>query len=381
MSDLTHYRSPGQYIEDLLNKNGWSQRVLAVIIGINETAINKVISGKRAVDAKLALDLSEVFGVDPDDFLKLQKDYDLAKARLLQRPDSGRTNRAHLYGELPIAEMIKRGWIESQDVRDVSSVEESLIKFFGVSTVDEIEILPHAAKKTQVFGGVNPSQLAWLYRVRQIASDFYVNRYSKKALLNAIPRLKALMASPEESRKVPRILAECGVRFVIVETIPKAKIDGVTFWLNEHSPVVGMTLRYDRIDNFWFVLRHELEHVIQNHGLEKSSVMLDAELEGERASSDLAVAEEERIANEAASNFCVPKDALGRFIARKEPFFADRDIVGFSRTIGVHPGLVAGQIQNYTGKYNRFRNHLASIRSFVTPGALVDGWGNIAPVD
>ena len=26
-------------------------------------------------------------------------------------------------------------------------------------------------------------------------------------------------------------------------------------------PVIGLTLRYDRLDNFWFVLLHELGHV------------------------------------------------------------------------------------------------------------------------
>jgi len=79
-----------------------------------------------------------------------------------------------------------------------------------------------------------------------------------------------------EARKVPRILAEHGIRFLIVESLPSAKIDGVCFWLNDVSPVVALSMRFDRIDNFWFVLRHELEHVVQRHGLSK--MMLDANL-------------------------------------------------------------------------------------------------------
>ena len=63
-----------------------------------------------------------------------------------------------------------------------------------------------------------------------------------------------------------RILMECGIRFILVEKLPNADIDGVCFWLDEHSPVIGMTTRRDKIDNFWFVLRHECEHVLRGDG-------------------------------------------------------------------------------------------------------------------
>jgi HTH-type transcriptional regulator/antitoxin HigA len=67
-------------------------------------------------------------------------------------------------------------------------------------------------------------------------------------------------------------------------------------------------------------------------------------------------------------------------MARKAPFFAERDIIGFARTIGVHPGLVAGQLQHETKRFDRFRNHLVKIRSSIIPSAFVDGWGDVAPV-
>ncbi|KKL04619.1 hypothetical protein LCGC14_2614230, partial [marine sediment metagenome] len=193
-----------------------------------------------------------------------------------------------------------------------------------------------------------------------------------------VPLLSNLLASREEVRKVPRILAECGIRYVIVESLASAKIDGVCYWLNDFSPVIGMSLRYDRIDNFWFVLRHELEHVIRCHG--KSSMMVDSELEGEKASTAPTIAAEERCANEEALNFCVPQEILESFVARKYPYFANRDILGLSQTLKIHPGLIAGQLQHQTNRYDRFRQHLVKIRASVTPSAIVDGWGNIAPV-
>jgi HTH-type transcriptional regulator / antitoxin HigA len=138
-------------------------------------------------------------------------------------------------------------------------------------------------------------------------------------------------------------------------------------------------LRYDRIDNFWFVLRHELEHVLRRHGL--TAMMVDAELEGDRAGTGSNIIEEERTANEAALDFCVPQKKMDSFVARKAPFFYERDIIGLSNVLQIHPGLVAGQLQYRTGRFDRFREHLIKIRHTVTAGAIVDGWGNVAPVD
>jgi HTH-type transcriptional regulator / antitoxin HigA len=108
--------------------------------------------------------------------------------------------------------------------------------------------------------------------------------------------------------------------------------------------------------------------------------MLDAELEGERAGTGPSVPEEERIANEAAAEFCVPKKMMDAFIARKAPFFSERDLIGFARTIKVHPGIVAGQLHYRTGRFDRFRNHLVKVRTIVAPNAITDGWGDVVPV-
>jgi HTH-type transcriptional regulator/antitoxin HigA len=194
-----------------------------------------------------------------------------------------------------------------------------------------------------------------------------------------VEKLRPLTISPEGVGKVPRILTECGIRFVLVESLAHAKIDGACFWLNDRAPVIGMSLRFDRIDNFWFVLRHEIEHVIRLHG--RKAAMLDTELEGDRAGTGPTVAEDERIANEAAQEFCVPPDMLDAFIARKDPFFSEQDLIGFARILKIHPGILAGQIQRKTGRYDRFRDHLAKIREIISPNAIKDGWGDVAPVE
>lgn len=377
-TDNDDYKTPGQLLNALLAERGWSQRILAIVLEQDETGINKIVADKRPVSAALAVSLEAVFEVPAERFLDLQQKYDLAKARLVARPDPKRATRAHLFGGLPVSDMIKRQWLNVEDVRDVAKVESELMRFFGASSIQEIEILPHAAKKTNVSEEATPTQLAWLRRVKQIASEMLVAPFTEFGAKRAVGLLKEFTLSAESIRKIPRVLSEAGIRYVIVESLPGAKIDGVCFWLEDTKPVIGMSMRHDRIDNFWFVLRHELEHVIQGHG--KNKIVIDAELEGERAGTGPGVADDERIANSAAAEFCVPKKTMDAFIARKAPFFAERDILGVAATLRVHPGLVAGQLQHQTMRYDRFRNHLVKVRSIVAPSALVDGWGDVVPL-
>jgi HTH-type transcriptional regulator/antitoxin HigA len=376
--EYNNYRTPGQLIKALLDKRGWTQEVLAVILGMYSTSLSDYMTGKRPVNAEMAKALEKVFAVEAKEFINLQATYDLAKAEIEWLPDPGLTKRTQLFGNLPIKAMIKRGWLNIDNINDVPRAEEALARFFGVETVDEIEILPHAAKKTDTFAEASPAQLAWIYRVKQIADNMLVATYSQGSVREAISLLEPLRSAPEETRKVPRILAEHGIRYVIVETLPSAKIDGVCFWLDDGSPVVGMSLRYDRIDNFWFVLRHELEHVLRLHGRDSTMVMLDAELEGERAGVGASISEEERLANDAAGEFCIPTEMMDKFIACQSPRFDLRDFLGFANLLHVHPGLVAGQLQRRSGRYDLFRKYLVNIRDIVVPNAKADGWGYVA---
>lgn len=116
--------------------------------------------------------------------------------------------------------------------------------------------------------------------------------------------------------------------------------------------------------------------MLQEHG--KALITIDTELEGAKAGVGPDVTEEERAANMAAADFCVPSKTMNSFIGRKAPAFSERDILGVAATLRVHPGLVAGQLRHRTGRYDRFANHLVKIRSIVATGAVVDGWGDVA---
>ncbi len=368
VGDVPH---PGYFLREELDARGWSQRDLAYILGIPEQAVNMIVAGKRGISPEMAKSLGVAFEVHPDLFANLQRAYDMSRAR---DPDPGVKRRARLQSVYPVREMIRRGWIQDTDA---ALLEAQIVRFFEVNGTDEIPHLAHAAKKTH-YDEIAPTQVAWLFRVKQIARGLSVTKYSEKALRDALPRLHNLRIEPEEARHVPRILAECGVRFVLVETLPNAKIDGVCFWLDKQSPVIGMSTRYDRIDNFWFVLGHEIEHVLRRHGQKQE--MIDAELEGERAGEGPSVPEEERVANAAGADFCVPKIEMDSFYVRKNPFFSERDVLGFARRLQLHPGLVVGQIQKRTERWDFLRRYLVRIRQYVQSATIADGWGEVAPV-
>jgi HTH-type transcriptional regulator/antitoxin HigA len=374
MLDNGSPKTTGEMIRRELDKRGWLQRDLAFILGIPESSANMLACDKRGVSADMAKALGQVFGIPAETILSIQKSSEVqAELARAKEPKAEIAQKAKLITTYPVREMVKRGWISP----DKDSLENEVTRFFGICSIDETPRISHFAKKTS-YDELLPEQLAWIFRVRQIAQEMLTAEYSPGAVRNAVKNLSSLLLSAEEARKVPRIMAEAGVRFVIVESLPGAKIDGVCFWLDESSPVIALSLRYDRIDNFWFVLRHECEHVLRLHG--QSGFVLDTELEGEKAGVGPGIPDDEKVANEAAAEFCIPQKKLGNFIARKSPFFAERDFLGFSRTLQVHPGIAAGQLQHRTGRYDRFRQYQVKIRSIVAPGAMVDGWGDVAPV-
>jgi HTH-type transcriptional regulator / antitoxin HigA len=66
---------------------------------------------------------------------------------------------------------------------------------------------------------------------------------------------------------------------------------------------------------------------------------------------------------------------------RKRPFFAEREVVAFAKRMGVHPGLVVGQLQRRMGRYDFLRKHLVKVRDHLSGAMMVDGWGDMIPVD
>lgn len=360
---------PGAVVRKMMSARGWSQAELAYVLGVSPATVNQIVNSKRPITPEMAKALALAFDETAETFAEMQARWNLHST---SDADAEICQRAMAQSQYPLREMAKRGWIA--DPAAGAGAHAELCRFFGVNSLEAASNLAHAAKRTKD-SGVTGSQLAWLYRVRAIAREMPTPRYSKPALDAAVARMSLMREAPEETRHVARLLHEAGVRFVVVEGLRGGRIDGVCFWLDEYSPVIGMSLRFDRVDNFWFVLRHECAHVLYGHG--KLNPIIDADL-GPSSPND---SREEHIANEDASDFCVPREKMRSFYLRKNPFFSDLDIQAFAKINKVHPGLVVGQLQHMSGEFRILREHLVSIRRHVTSSAMVDGWGEAISVN
>jgi HTH-type transcriptional regulator/antitoxin HigA len=359
--------SPGEYIADELEARGWSQLDLAEILGRPAQAVNEIIKGKRAITPETARGLASAFGTSPQLWMNLQTAFDLARTQ--QPAGDVVARKAKLYELAPVGEMQKRGWIEKSSNFDV--VEQQVHAFFE-------EPLAAAARKS-TDGDWTPPQKAWLARARQLAKTIQVTtRFTAKSLQNALNQLALLKANVEEIRKVPRVLSEAGIRFLIVAPLAQSKIDGACFWLSDHEPVVALSFRYDRVDWFWHTLMHELGHV--KHGDGKAIATLDVRLVGTDAVSAGEKSPTEAKADAFAVAFLVHPEEMTDFISRAQ-VFSRLKIEGFAKRIGVHAGIVVGQLQfRKLVPYTNFRPLLVSVKQIIVGSVLTDGWSAAATV-
>jgi HTH-type transcriptional regulator/antitoxin HigA len=375
---------PGEHIKEELEARGWSQRDLAYVLGMAEQQLNAILSGKHRITPDMARALGDAFDVPAEFFANLQKQFDLSRAK---EPDPAVRTRAALQAVYPIREMIRRGWLEESDP---TLLELQVRRFFEARSLSDVpkfgndDSVPAFAAKRTHYDDDAPAEIAWLFRVRQLAKRIDVPAYSKDNLQAAVLRLRRLITDPEEICDVPEILAGAGVRFVVVEWLPGMKVDGVCTWLDDNSPVIGISTLHDRLDNFWFVIRHEIEHVLCGHG--KVRAILD-NLEDVDANNATNVKSEEDIANAAAASFSIPASKMDDFFARKDPFISERDVIGFAARMEVHPAIIVGKIQHRRKAANPktafafLRKYQVPVRRFITAKAVTDGWGTVAHAD
>jgi len=363
--------APGVFVRDELEERGWSQTDLADILDRPVGLVNELIAGKRGISPETAKGLAAAFGTSPELWMNLEAAYQLS--RVGKDAEHDITRRAKMYNKAPLKDMIRRGWVEPSDNVDV--LERRLLHFYRIDSLDdEPQLFAHAARKsTSYWKATTTSQLAWLCRARHVANTVGVESYSAKNLEMALNRLCLLYHQPQEARHVPRILAEAGIRFVVVQPLSGSKIDGACFWVDK-SPVVAMSLRFDRIDNFWFVLMHELGHV------SKGELSIDEDMKPEPESLEKPGSEIQ--ADQFALDHLIPQEKLAGFMARVGPLYSAKRIEAFARTINVHPGIVVGQLQyRQQVPYSSFRKTLHPIRDIVTASTITDGWGFALPSD
>jgi len=366
-------KPPGELLRELLKERSWTQDDLSLITGRSIKAINDLVRGHSGVTPEMAACLAAAFGNTSELWMQADTMYRLS---LVSGDTSQIEKRARLFSLAPIRDMQRRGWI--RETSDIGELETELASFFADPYTSErpaINTRPFfvAARRTDNVPNLTPAETAWCFRARQLASTSPIGPFARDKASRAKAALRQLAAHPKEARHLSAVLAEYGIRFVVVEPLPGVRIDGAAF-LDDIGPVMAISLRHDRVDGFWFTVMHEFSHIRHGDAISVDSGMVDA-VTGVVA-VQLAGNEVEDRANSEASASLVATREMESFISRVGPLYPRQRIIQFANRIRIHPGIIVGQLQ-HRGEigYASMRDQLVKIREHVVSTALTDGWG------
>lgn len=358
---------PGEFIKDELEARGWTQGDLAKIMGRQDSVISAIVNGKRSISHEIAAELGAAFDTSAEVWMNAQTTFDLYSKR---EQENSVSRKAKIFGMAPVKDMIRRGWIKASE--DLDTLETELKNFLdepiGAVSFHKSDSSP-----------LTPAQQAWLCGARKMAKGVQAAKFSQSIFSRALGTLKQLLMNPEDVRHVARTLAEGGVRFLIVEALPHTKIDGACFWLDEFSPVIVLTIRFNRMDNFWYILTHECGHVKNEDGIDGD--ILDLNLVGDEATPFDDKSDIEKRADIFATDFLVAPSEMENFVRRVRPLFSKQKIRGFAMRIGVHPAIVLGQLQHRKEvDWSHSREMLVKVRDIAISTTLTDGFGHVVPI-
>ena len=236
---------------------GWSQKDLAETLSVPPQQIQRYESSDyMGASLSRLIEVASVLGVSIKETWSGSNSVDGNSVFIWEGESNVEWNK------FPIKEMVKRGWINlKHQVSAVDAVKE----YFSHAAGPEYATALHRKK---FHGGNSPNEyalLAWQARVLEKAryQVFSGKVPSFEYNDNWVEELKGLSVKDDAPVKVKEYLAKKGIVLVIEEHLPGTYLDGAAMMLETGNPVVALTLRYDRLDNFWFVLMHELGHVFQ----------------------------------------------------------------------------------------------------------------------
>lgn len=257
------------------------------------------------------------------------------------------------------------GWFDKADQSDESAISQlrrTVAEHVG-------EFGPPALLRT----GLNVENLAqdwlllaWKAQITRTALRLpYWNQIKYRPLdvswLKDLVRLSALQDGPVRAKA---LLADHGIILVAEPQIAGMKVDGAAFLVGD-TPVIGMTLRIDTVDNFWFTLLHEVAHVILHYRTGLASGFFDD-------SENHVIDELEEEADQFASNMLIPGDlwirSPARITKKTEP------IERLANQLGIAPAIIFGRVRMERNDYRIFSDHIGrgSVRKQLLPKTAED---------
>lgn len=346
----------------MLKERGWTQADLAFVLGRTPSEVSYLMLSRKRMSPEVAQELAVVFGNKPDYWLGLDSAYMLSKTSYV---DQAVIRRAKIFG-FPVKEMQKRKWI-SETIK-VDELEDEFKRFLGVDNLEVEQPIVASYKRTIKESSLNNAEKAWIARAKQLAKACPANTFDENKLDNLAMALRRLAAKSQAVHRIPELLSNYGIRFVVIEPLPRVKIDGAAFWLDDRSPAIAMSVRFDNIGSFWFTLMHEFFHI-----KEKDAFSFD-DLESSPPDDT------EIRTNKAAADILVPQEKLETFIKAHSPRYSEALINNLATQLQIHPGIIVGQL-HYRKEigYNIHRKLMTKVRELATATAFTDGWGHPVP--
>jgi HTH-type transcriptional regulator/antitoxin HigA len=257
------------------------------------------------------------------------------------------------WSRFPIKEMMSRGWIASVTGR-ASSVEEIVRTYISGAGLQ----LGNAAFRRSLSGeATSPTSqyalYAWLARVIQRARIESKPRHRFDRSLFSASLLREL-AQMSWSDRGPLLAIEFlqrnGVAVVIEPQLKGTQLDGAALQDADGMPIVGLTLRFDRLDSFWFTLLHEVVHIWKHIGDDREAFVDDINA----SSEDRREAEANRLAREAF----IPRMLWRRSDAYLSP--SKSSIETLARELRIHPAIIVGQLHRELGNYSVFNDMIGN---------------------
>ncbi|MET0001277.1 MAG: ImmA/IrrE family metallo-endopeptidase [Candidatus Thiodiazotropha lotti] len=336
---------PGDTILDLMEERDWSQTELANRLGFSSKHLNQLIKGKVSLTYEAALKLERVFGSTVSFWMNRESKYRQQMAKL--EAQEMYSKWVDWLDKLPLSDFKRLGVIEDKRISEKSKplLVEQLLTFFGVASPDDwvnhygsMNLSFRRSKENQADVGAIAS---WLRLGEKVAENIFAPKYNRAKFEKAVYKIRELtvLRSDEFGPIIDELCLHSGVKLILVDSIKKAHVSGVARWLNNHSPIIQLSLYGKTNDKFWFTFFHEAAHILF-HSAEKKAIFLD-DMDFNQNSR------EEEEANEWARNILIPESYELDLKCLKYK----TEILDFSNRVSVHPGIVVGRLQ-YDGSIN-----------------------------
>ena len=318
--------NPLEAIKYRMDEQGLRQRDLIPFIG-SKSKVSEVLAGKRSLTVPMIRALHEGLGIPADVLL-----------REVQSED--KCDETVVLDKFPLKEMVKRGWLRATENELRNNVEGLLAQFF--EPLGGISFIPRLCRRTLVErSGKSMDEYAiwaWTARVISRAQELHLPVYEPnmvdRSFVKHVTQLSFSDRGPLEAQKY---LAQHGIGLIVEPHLPKTHLDGAALLSQEQRPIIGLSIRHDRIDNFWFTLVHELAHVML-HLKSLDEAFID-NLDSEPGNDP-----REREADRIASEILIPRAVWTRSDAyrRRTP----DAIHELALQLRIHPAIIAGRIRH-----------------------------------